>query len=68
MTTYSFILAGESHGQRSLVDYSPEGHKESDTTECTHMTLNYRAEQPAKTSGEAFGSQSSISDTSLRYL
>ena len=24
---------GEFHGQRSLVDYSPWGHKESDTTE-----------------------------------
>ena len=27
------ILPGKSHGQRSLVDYSPWGHKESDTTE-----------------------------------
>ena len=26
-------LPGESHGQRSLVGYSPWGHKESDTTE-----------------------------------
>ena len=26
------FLPGESHGQRSLVDYSPQGHKESDTT------------------------------------
>ena len=26
---------GESHGQRSLVGYSPWGHKESDTTEVT---------------------------------
>ena len=26
------ILPGESHGQRSPVDYSPWGHKESDTT------------------------------------
>ena len=31
------FLPGESHGQRSLVGYSPWGHKESDTTEClTH--------------------------------
>ena len=29
------FLAGESHGQRSLVGYSPWGHKESDTTEVT---------------------------------
>ena len=27
------FLPGESHGQRSLADYSPWGHKESDTTE-----------------------------------
>ena len=27
------FLPGESHGQRSLVGYSPPGHKESDTTE-----------------------------------
>ena len=30
---------GEFHGQRSLVDYSPWGGKESDTTEClTHYS------------------------------
>ena len=33
MATYSSILAGKSHGQRSLVGYSPWGFKESDTTE-----------------------------------
>ena len=27
------LLPGESHGQRSLVGYSPKGRKESDTTE-----------------------------------
>ena len=27
------LLPGKSHGQRSLVGYSPWGHKESDTTE-----------------------------------
>ena len=31
------ILPGEFHGQRSLVGYSPWGHKESDTTEWAHM-------------------------------
>ena len=29
------FLPGESHGQRSLVGYSPRGHTESDTTEVT---------------------------------
>ena len=35
MATHSSILAGESHGQRSLAGYSPWGHKESDMTEAT---------------------------------
>ena len=29
------LLPGKSHGQRSLVGYSPRGHKEPDTTEHT---------------------------------
>ena len=29
------FLPGESHGQRSLVGYSPQGCKESDTTKVT---------------------------------
>ena len=37
MVTHSSIPAGESHGQTSLVGYSPWGHKESDTTEATCM-------------------------------
>ena len=35
METRSSIKPGESNGQRSLVDYSPWGHKESDKTEAT---------------------------------
>ena len=38
MATHSVFLPGESHGQRSLVGYSPWGHKELDTTK----GLNYR--------------------------
>ena len=34
MTTPVF-LPGESHGKRSLADYSPWGHKESDMNEAT---------------------------------
>ena len=39
MATHSSILAGESHGQRSLVgsDCSRWGHKESDVTEREHL-------------------------------
>ena len=33
MATHSSVLAGESHGQRSLVGYSPWSCKESGTTE-----------------------------------
>ena len=34
----SVFLTRESHGQRSLEDYSPRGHKESDTTEHIHTS------------------------------
>ena len=33
MATHSGILAGKSHGQRSLAGYSPWGRKELDMTE-----------------------------------
>ena len=33
MAIHSVFLPGESHGQRSVADYSPRGHKESDMTE-----------------------------------
>ena len=47
VATHSSILAwgvfqpGESHGQRSLVGYSPWGCKESDTTERLHFTIAF---------------------------
>ena len=31
----SVFLPGESHGQKNLASYSPEGQKEPDTTEAT---------------------------------
>ena len=40
MTTHSSILAGKSHGQRSLAGYSPWGRQESDTTEHTHTDID----------------------------
>ena len=36
------FLPGESHGRRSLVGYSPQGRKESDTTERLHHLSNAR--------------------------
>ena len=35
----SVFLPGEYHGWRSLVGYSPQGHKESDTTERLHSCV-----------------------------
>ena len=43
MAIHSSILAGKSHGQRSLEGYSPRGHKELDMTERlihTHKMLS----------------------------
>ena len=37
MASHSSILSGKSLGQRSLVAYSPWGHKESDMTEQVSM-------------------------------
>ena len=34
------FLPGKFHGQKSLVGYSPWGHKESDTTEHTHIYID----------------------------
>ena len=60
MATYSSILAGKSHGQRSLVGYSPLSHKESDMTEqlstaqqssknyCLHSELQQMSLEAAK--------------------
>ena len=35
------FLPGEFHGQRSLVEYSPWGHIESDTTEGLMLSLSF---------------------------
>ena len=39
MQTTLASLPGDSHGQRSLVGYSPWGHKESDTTDQLTLSL-----------------------------
>ena len=41
------FLPGKSHGQRSLVGYSPRGHKEWDTTEHTHTCLKWEPGLPS---------------------
>ena len=46
MATHSRILAGESHGWRSLVGYSPWGHKRSGTTERLQSLSMHNMELP----------------------
>ena len=45
MAIHSGILAWKSHGQRSLVGHSPEGHKESGRTEHAHGQSIGKAEK-----------------------
>ena len=47
MATHSVLLPGRSHGERSLVGYSPWGRKESDTTERLHFTSPWVKEKQA---------------------
>ena len=41
MATTPVLLPGESHGGRSLVGYSPWGHKDSDGTERLHFHFHF---------------------------
>ena len=45
MATHSSILAGESHGLKSLVGYSPWDRKESDMTERLRFHFHYGQRQ-----------------------
>ena len=47
MTTTAVFLPGESHGQRSLIGYSPQGCKESDTAEATWHACMSPQKEPA---------------------
>ena len=54
MATAPVFLPRESYGQRSLADCSPEGQKESDTTEVTwhctaRSTVEYKDRRPSST-------------------
>ena len=53
-STHSSILAWKFHGQRSLVGYSPKGHKESDMTEqlSTHLSGRLGAHGYVKLTGQ----------------
>ena len=53
VTTAPVFLPGEFHGQRSLVGYSPWGHKESDVTErLTQAHLNALCNRSSEVQGE----------------
>ena len=51
------FLAGESHGQRSLVGYRPQGRKESDVTE----QLNKNNSKTGRELGRTLGTLASAS-------
>ena len=48
MATHSICLLGESHGQRSLVGYSPWSHKGLDVTEGLTPSLSIRTKEQKK--------------------
>ena len=54
ITITNVFLPGKSHGQRSLVGYSPWGHKESDMTERLHFHFLFFTIIKAKTNNGAF--------------
>ena len=54
MATAPVFLPRESYGQRSLADRSPQGKRESDTTEVTwhctaHRIVEYKDRRPSST-------------------
>ena len=62
-------LPGESHGQRSLAGYSPQGHKESDTNECACVCMytHTQANQTDQRTWFLFGEQRAVVP-SCRYI
>ena len=76
MATYSSVLAGEAHGQRSLVGSSPWGHKESERTEqlnwkwsCPFPLPGHHSAQrvPVTTSLPALGTDRRKRSSSVAY-
>ena len=48
------FLIGQSHGERSLVGCSPQGHKESNITEATEYTFTHRQREISTADMERF--------------
>ena len=49
------LLPGKSHGRRSLIGYSPWGHKESDMTERLHFHFNHEEASLVACNAEGLG-------------
>ena len=65
------FLPGESHGQRSLVGYSPQGGKESNTTEQLHFHFTFIFTHPNLFSNPTLDIllwNSSLNPSELRYI
>ena len=58
------FLPGESHGQRSVVNYSPRGHKESHTAARLSTHMPYRSLPETKRDGECCNK---VSQTHLQF-
>ena len=61
------FLPGESHGQRSLVGYSPQGHQESEMTEVTWHTGNHTGRGHLLYSAHQFKCQSLLETPSQTH-
>ena len=67
MATHSRLLPGKFHGWRSLVGYSPGGHKELDTTERLHfLSLSPESNhEETNPNSESFCKTTSLSSTKM---
>ena len=70
MVTHSSILAGESHGWRTLVGYSPRRGKESDMTERLHFSLFllFKLQRPTKKLTQGYKANETQSQSTLLPL
>ena len=66
VTSTPVFLPRESHGQRGLVGYSPQGRKESDMTEWLHFTSYYVTAWRIPETGECQGPAPAGSSGTLR--
>ena len=58
------FLPGESHGQRSLLGFGPQGHKELDTTEVTEHTHSHCTRSQAPVINKIFTVSFTVDESS----